>query len=100
MLCCVSGCAVALSGRGERGLIVAVHRLLTVSLDAEPRLWISGSGVVAHGLVALWHVESSCIRDQTCVPCFGWQILNHWTTREELDKNNFTRVRIIFLHYL
>ena len=34
------------------------------------------------GLVALRHVEFSQTRDQTCVPCIGRQILNHWTTRE------------------
>ena len=34
------------------------------------------------GLVPLWHVESPRIRDQTCVPSIGRQILNHWTTRE------------------
>ena len=34
------------------------------------------------GLVALWHVESSQIRDQIHVPCIGRQILNHWTTRK------------------
>jgi len=41
-------------------------------------LWLSG-------LVALWHVGSSQTRDQTCVPCTGRQILNHWTTREVLS---------------
>ena len=34
------------------------------------------------GLVALWHVGSSQIRDWTHVPCIGRWILNHWTTRE------------------
>ena len=34
------------------------------------------------GLVAPQHVGSSQTRDQTCVPCTGRQILNHWTTRE------------------
>ena len=34
------------------------------------------------GLVALQHVGSSWIRDQTCVPNIGGQILNLWTTRE------------------
>ena len=38
--------------------------------------------VVALGLIALGHVGSSRIRDQTCVPCIGRWILNHWTTRE------------------
>ena len=31
------------------------------------------------GLVAPQHVGSSWTKDQTCVPCIGRQILNHWT---------------------
>ena len=34
------------------------------------------------GLVALRHVGSSWIRDQTSVSCIGRQILYHWITRE------------------
>ena len=34
------------------------------------------------GLAASWHVSSSQTREQTCVPCLGRGILNHWTTRE------------------
>ena len=34
------------------------------------------------GLIAPGHVESSQIRDRTCVPCIGRWMLNHWTTRE------------------
>ena len=34
------------------------------------------------GLVAPWHVGSSRTGAQTHVPCIGWQILNHCTTRE------------------
>ena len=46
------------------------------------------------GLVALWHVESSWIRDRTHVPCTGRWILIHCATREVLpsefgDKNTF-----------
>ena len=33
-------------------------------------------------LVALWHVESSWIRDWTLISCIGRQILYHWATRE------------------
>ena len=40
-----------------------------------PQLWHTG-------LVAPQHVEFSLIKDQTCVPCIGRQILNHWTTQE------------------
>ena len=35
-------------------------------------------GLVAYSMQNL----SSLTRDQTCVPCIGKQILNHWTTRE------------------
>ena len=34
------------------------------------------------GLIALWHVESSWLSDQTHLPCVGRQNLNHWTMRE------------------
>ena len=34
------------------------------------------------GLVALWHVESSQTRDQTCVPCIGMWVLIHCTNRK------------------
>ena len=34
------------------------------------------------GLVAPRHVEFSLTKDQTCVPCIGRQILNHWATQE------------------
>ena len=37
----------------------------------------SGSVVVARGLVAPWHVESSRTRGWICVPCIGRQILFH-----------------------
>ena len=36
------------------------------------------------GLVAPWHVESSQTSDQTCVPCIGRRVLNHWTIRKVL----------------
>ena len=34
------------------------------------------------GLAALWHVESSRIRDQTHVPCIGRWVPNHWAMRK------------------
>ena len=34
------------------------------------------------GLIAPWRVGSSWTKNQTCVPCIGRWILNHWTTRE------------------
>ena len=52
---------------------------------------LSGCGMqtslaAMHGLsccetCGLWHL-SSLTRDQTCIPCIGRWILNHWTTRE------------------
>ena len=50
-------------------------------------LWLKGSRAQAQywwctGLVALWHVGSSQPRAWTHVPCIGWWILNHCTTRE------------------
>ena len=44
----------------------------------------AGSVVVAMGLAALQHVESSPTRDQTGVPCIGRWIITHCTTREVL----------------
>ena len=32
------------------------------------------------GSVTLQHMKSFCTRDQTCVPCIGSWVLNHWTT--------------------
>ena len=46
----------------------------------------TGSIVVAHGVVALRHVESSQTGDWAPVPCIGRWILTHCTTREVLSK--------------
>jgi len=58
---------------GSRASVVASHR---------PQK--AGSGVVAHGLVASWHVASSWGRDRTRGSCIGRRILHHWTTKEAL----------------
>ena len=34
------------------------------------------------GLFGPWFVDSSQIRDQTCVSCIGMRILYHWASRE------------------
>ena len=62
-------------------------------------LWSKGlvyvaSVVVVHGLSCLAVCEVSFLvsfqaRDQTCVPCVGRWILNHWTIREVQIKANF-----------
>ena len=45
-------------------------------------LLLRSTGSKHVGLVAPWHVGSSRTRVQTCVPCFGRQVLNHCATRE------------------
>ena len=63
----------------EWGLLIAVASLGTGSRARGFRwLWCTG-------LVALQHVGSSWIGDQTCVPFIGRQIRNHWTTKEVLE---------------
>ena len=52
------------------------------------QLWFSGSGAQVQqlwgmGLVALWHVGSFPIRDQTSVSYVGRCILYHWVTMED-----------------
>jgi hypothetical protein len=60
------------------------------TLDAQAQqLWHMGS-------VALWHVRSSQIRDQTSVPCFARGILNRWTTREAPDMGLTQHSRAFF----
>ena len=56
--------------------LVAEHSLQS---EEAQQLWLTG-------LVALCHVESSRIRDQTHVPYFDRWFLNHWTTGEVLVK--------------
>ena len=68
----------AFSSCGEWELLSGCVLLTAVaSLGAEHR----PLAVVALGLVVSQYVESSWARDQTCVPCIGRQILNHWTTK-------------------
>ena len=61
------------------------------------QLWHVGSVAAVQGsrgqaqlwrisLVVRQHMESSQTRDQTRVPCTGRRILNHWTTREILNR--------------
>ena len=85
----------AFSSWGVWGLLsVLVHRLL---IAVSSLMWSTGSRRVQHagsrawaqqlrpmGLVAPGWWESSWIRDQTCVPCIGRQILTHCATKEVL----------------
>ena len=76
------------SCREQGYTLVAVHGLLIVVSSQAPRvcefqlLQPVGSVVVFRSSVALQHVESSQIRDQTWVSCIGRQILDHWATWE------------------
>ena len=49
---------------------------------AQYSLWCGLQQLWCIVLLALQHMESSCNRDQTSVPCIGRWILNHWTIRE------------------
>ena len=57
-------------------LVVLRFLIAVASLVAEHRLWVRELQQLWHtGLVALWHVESSWIRDRTPVSCIGRWIL-------------------------
>jgi len=45
-------------------------------------------------------VASSQTRDRTHVPCIGWWILNHWTTREVLSMVSIASFRVILVYKL
>ena len=86
--CC---CMQALPGRRERRLLSGCstqHRL--------PLQWFllqsAGFVVALYGLVTLWLVRPSQIRDRTCVSCTGRQVLYHWGTREAPFKVIFISV--------
>ena len=48
-----------------------------------PDYWAQAQYLWPTGLVALRHVGSSRIRDQTCVSCFGRGILYLWAARQD-----------------
>ena len=97
-LCRVLVAAQLFSSCSEWGrLFIAVCELLTVvaSLAAEhssrafglqslqlPGCRAQPQQLRCMGLVTLWHVGSSWIKDQNCVSCVGNQILNNRATRE------------------
>ena len=59
--------------------LAAEHGLQAFGLHGLQSL---GQQLWRTGLAAPQHVGSSRIRDQTHVPCTGWWILSHQTTRE------------------
>ena len=68
------------------------------------KLWFPGSRLQAQqlwctGLVALWHVESSQIRDWTCVSCIGRWVLYHWATKEA-PFGISCREGLVIIHFL
>ena len=72
--CCLQ--RLLLLGARAPGAWAQLFGLLGSRAQAQ-QLWCTG-------LVALQQVESSQTRDRTRVPCIGWRILNHQTTREVL----------------
>ena len=65
---------------------VAAGRLSPAEESGGYSLLSTGLLLWCTGLAAPRHVGSSWTRVQTCVPCIGRQILNHWTTREVLER--------------
>ena len=100
-------CGWTSSGCGQHGLLfIAVHSFLVAVALPVGGHWLevpsfssftSRAQQLWHmGLVAPRHVESSRTRDQTCVPCIGRQIPNHWTTWEV----HFSNSLLQFLHFI
>ena len=94
--CCMGFSLVMRGGRS----LVAMYRLLIA--EAYCRAWALGQAGFSRcssptpehrwlmGLVALRHVQSSRIRNQTHVSCTGRWILYHWAVRGALEiLNNF-----------
>ena len=79
--------------------LAAVRMLLTAVACLVAEHWLEAHGLQqlwCTGLVALRHVESSQTRDQACVPCFGRQVLDHWTTKEVYHST----LMILLLHLI
>ena len=99
-LCC---CTQAFSSCGKWGLLCVVVRgllIVVASLAEEHRLWAlgpqelrhAGSVVVAQGLAALWHVEPSQTRDQTCVPWHRGQADSYPLHHQRNPQNYFKSI--------
>ena len=87
--CCCTKASFIAASRGtlccgmqaSRGSGFSCCRPLALGLQTSV-FAVHGLRVVATGLVALRHVESSHIRDQTYVPCIGRWIPIYCATRE------------------
>ena len=55
---------------------------LEILLESRPKKGSLKKWFWCSGLIALWHMGSSQVRDQTRASCMGRQILHHWATRE------------------
>ena len=80
-LCC---CSWAFSSWREQGLLSSCSALQWLLLLLITGSRLTGSVVVAQGLVALQHMGFSWTREQTHVPYIGKWILISCTTREVL----------------
>ena len=94
VLVAVPGLSLAVTSRGASSLLCPGFLWLS-QVGAPPCCCARASDSVASlvaelrlfgctGLVAPRHVGSSRNTDQTCVPCIGRLILNHWITRDSL----------------
>ena len=93
-LCCWVWAFSSCREQGYSFVAVGSLSLLWVLLLWSKGLVYVASVVVVHGLSCLAVCEVSFLvsfqaRDQTCVPCIGRWILNHWTIREVQIKANF-----------
>ena len=88
ILVAMHGLPLAVLSRGSLPFVVVCGRFIAASsLAVQHRLQgVWDKQLWQRGLVALLNVGSSQTRDQTLVPYIGKWIVNHWTTREVLDR--------------
>ena len=76
----------------ELGLLIVMASRCRAQALREAGLSNCSWRVLEHRLSSWWcmslvtpkHVESSQIKNRTCIPCIGRRTPNHWTTREVL----------------
>ena len=74
----IFGCA----GSAAAGLFSSLGEQSYPLVAERGHIVVVVSLVVEHGPLGMWGL--SWIRDETCVPCIGRQMSNHWTIREAL----------------